>query len=303
MRYVVALGMFDGVHQGHQALLSHTAELAEEHGATAVAFTYQNHPKALFGGVNTFLAAPHLRERLMRISGVERVDAVRFDAEFAAKSPETFVAELKERYRELHTVVVGFDFRFGAKAKGTPERLRELGTAHGFSVSVVPPVLFEGAPCGSTRVREVLDKGDVETAARMLGRLYRLDGIVEQGKHRGSGLGFPTANLDVKSLYLPKDGVYASALLVDGMVYRAVTNIGTNPTYQNAERTVETHVLDGATELYGKSVAVFLLRFIREEQRFSSREELIRAIASDVETAKKVFEKHKKSVYNDRTLC
>lgn len=303
MRYVVALGMFDGVHKGHRALLCHAAKIAEQNGCTSVAFTYRNHPKALFGGVQSFLCSMELRERLMRSCGIRRVDAVVFDAAFAARSPEAFIEELAARYESLHTVVAGFDFRFGAGAKGDADLLKTLGNRHGFAVSVVPPVLFEGMPCASTRVRELLDRGDVQTAWRMLERPYRLDGVVESGRHRGHRLGFPTANIRTDSLYLPKEGVYASALVADGIVYRAVTNIGNNPTFQNTSCTVETHVTDGEPELYGKTVSVLLLAYLREEQRFLNEEDLKHAIGADVETAKKVFENHKKSVYNSILLC
>ena len=296
--YVLALGMFDGVHIGHRALLTRAAELAHENGDTAVAFTFQNHPRELLCGAFDFVSTPALREKLCRSCGIDRVDAVPFTHAFSEQSPDAFVRALFKRYNErIAAIVCGYDFRFGKGAEGDGRMLSALGKAYGFSVEILLPVLYGGEPCSSTRVRAALQNGDVDAANEMLLRPFAIEGTVVHDRALGRTLGFPTANVDYGKQVLPKEGVYATALLFDGEAYAAVTNVGSNPTVGGTKRTVETHVIGRELDLYGAEVAVLFLRRLRDEVRFVSKEALAKQIGADAEAAKKVFEETEKSVY------
>jgi riboflavin kinase/FMN adenylyltransferase len=301
---VVALGMFDGVHLGHRVLLSRAAEIAHAQGDTAVAFTYDNHPKELFSGAFSYLCTREQRERLILETGVDRMDSIPFDAAFAAMEPDRFVDWLNARYAGgVSAIVVGYDYRFGAHAKGDTALLGTLCRARGIGLTVIDEVTVDGVPCASTRVREALKDGDAVFAGRMLGRPYVLSGEVVHAKALGRQFDCPTANLDAGAQLLPKDGVYATLLLFDGMTYDAVTNVGTNPTVGGRARTVETHAIGASLDLYGKRVGVAFLKRLRDEKRFETKDLLFEQIRKDAAEAKKVCETHKKGVYNSERLC
>ncbi len=297
-RSVIALGMFDGVHRGHRALIGRAARIADERSATAVAFTFSNHPATLFGGSIPPLSSPEQKERALLSAGAGRVETLAFTKELAGLSPRAFVALLTDRF-DVMSVVCGFNYTFGSGGAGTADTLRKLGTEYGFSVEVEPPVMDEGEPVSSSRVRRALQKGDLETTERLLGRPYTLWGTVVRNRGIGRRLGFPTANLDCGIPVLLPDGVYAAAAtLDDGAVHAAVTNVGSNPTVAGTARTLETHILQGAYDLYGKPMAVTFLRRLRGEQRFADVDALSRQVASDAQEAKKVYAQWEKTVYN-----
>lgn len=300
---VVALGMFDGVHKGHLALLQCAAGIARENGASAVAFTYDNHPRELFTGSFSYLCTREQREMLIRAAGC-RMDSVPFDAAFAAMEPDAFLDWLTARYDGgVIAIVVGFDYRFGAKAKGDTALLRTLCEARNIALTVIDEVKTDGESCSSTNIREAIREGDAERAERMLGRPYVLSGTVVHAKALGRKFDCPTANLDAARQLLPKDGVYASELFFEGKRYDAVTNVGTNPTVGGKLRTVETHVIGESLDLYGKHVGVAFLKRLRDEKKFDSKDLLFRQIREDAENAKKVCGNRKKSVYNSEPLC
>ncbi|MBR4906755.1 MAG: bifunctional riboflavin kinase/FAD synthetase [Clostridia bacterium] len=301
---VVALGMFDGVHKGHQALLRRAAEIAHANGDIAVAFTYDNHPKELFSGAFPYLCTKEQREKLIRLTGCDRMDSVPFDAAFAAMEPEQFTDWLSTRYTGgISALVAGYDYRFGAKAKGDTTLLGTLCKARGIALSVIDEVKVDGATCSSTRIREAIREGDTALAERMLGRPYTLSGEVVHAKALGRQFDCPTANLDAGMQLLPKDGVYATELTFEGKRYDAVTNVGTNPTVGGHARTVETHAIGESLDLYGKRVEVAFIKRLRDEKKFDSKDLLFAQIRTDAETAKKVCEERKKSVYNSEPLC
>ena len=301
---VVALGMFDGVHRGHQALLRRAAQIAHANGDVAVAFTYDNHPRELFSGAFSYLCTREQREKLIRETGCDRMDSVPFDAAFAAMEPETFIDWLSARYEGgVSAIVAGYDYRFGAKAKGDTALLRTLCEARGIALGVIDEVKVDGETCSSTRIREAIREGDMERAERMLGRPYTLSGEVVHAKALGRQFDCPTANLDAGTQLLPKDGVYATELVFAEKRYDAVTNVGTNPTVGGRARTVETHAIGESLDLYGKHVEVAFLKRLRDEKRFDSKELLFAQIQKDAEAAKKVCEDRKKSVYNSEPLC
>lgn len=303
-RTVVALGMFDGVHLGHQALLRCAAETAHAQGDEAVVFTYSNHPKELFTGTFHYVSTRKQRETLILACGCNRVDSIPFDAAFASMEPEAFLEWIDAYYnRKISTIVVGYDYRFGRHAAGDPQLLTRLAKDRGIDVIVVGEVDYRERPCASTRVREAIRKGDMQEALAMLGRPFVLCGTVVHAKALARRYGCPTANLDAGMQILPKDGVYASILVFEGRQYDAVTNVGTNPTVHGLTRTVETHAIDADLDLYGKRIGVAFFERLRDEQTFENADTLFRQIRKDAEYAKKVLQEHKKGVYNLERLC
>lgn len=303
-RTVVALGMFDGVHLGHRALLERAARIARENGDTAVAFTYTNHPKELFSGSFSYLCTPEQRQALILGCGVDRVDSIPFDHAFASMAPEAFVDWLNARYGgSVLAIVVGYDYRFGAKALGDTALLHALCERRGVALTVIEKVTVDGETCASTRVREAVRDGDMRFAERMLGRPYVLCGEVVHAKALGRQFDCPTANLENRMQLLPRDGVYASMLILDGVPFDAVTNVGTNPTVGGEMRTVETHVLNASLDLYGRRIGVAFFDRLRDERRFESKEALFAQIREDAARAKKVLDERKKGVYNFDWLC
>ncbi len=285
----IALGMFDGMHIGHCALISRMVDIARNNSLTSMVYTFSNHPMGVFATAPKVLSTVEERLAMMRALGVERVEMVTFDRALADMSPEDFAKMLVERY-DVKAVVAGFNYTFGKAGAGKEDELRRLGEELGFSVEVLPPVLFLGSPVSSTRVRKALESGDAAGALDMLGHPYRLDGRVLANRHIGREMGFPTANLEpTGDKLLPKAGVYATVANVEGRRLPAVTNIGDNPTVQGKKVTVETHILSFDGDLYGKPLQVEFLSRIRDEQRFGSRAELAHQIGRDVETARQLF--------------
>jgi riboflavin kinase / FMN adenylyltransferase len=294
----VAIGNFDGVHRGHQALVAAARTEADTRGAEAGVLTFDPHPARFF---RPELAPPLLlplarRLELLGEAGAGFVVVERFDAALAAMSPETFVDEVLVGALGVAHVVVGWDFSFGRKRAGTAAMLTELGRSRGFGVTVVAPVTVDGMPCSSTKIREFLLEGRIEGAALLLGRPPEITGLVVRGAGRGRGLGFATANLAPEGDDLAfRNGIYAAraVLLEGGAVHGAAVSIGTNPTFQSGGRaalTVEAHLLDyPGGDLYGARVRLQLVARLRDERRFDSVEELIAQIGRDVARTREVL--------------
>ena len=287
-RSVLALGMFDGVHVGHQALLSQAAAVARALHAQTVAFTFTDAPWKLLHLPVTSLSTPGQRTRWLRDAGADRVDMVDFTQAFADLSPEGFLDFLQARYH-IAALAAGFNYTFGKYGAGTAETLKELGEQHGFRVLIAEPVLVDGEPVSSTRVRALVSEGQMEAARRLLGRPYALIGPVVSNRHLGQTLGYPTANVETGEQLLPPDGVYATEAQVGDATYPAVTNVGRNPTVAGRRRTVETYLLDEDLALYGAELTVSFLARLREERTFPSLAALSEQIGRDVAAAKKVF--------------
>ena len=300
-RSVLALGMFDGVHVGHQALLRQAAEAARALSAQTVAFTFADAPGKLLHLPVTCLSTPDQRTHWLKEAGADRVDMVDFTQAFADLSPEAFVGYLQERY-DVAALAAGFNYTFGKYGAGTADTLRALGEEHGFQVLIAEPVLVDGEPVSSTRVRALVSEGRMEAARALLGRPYTLCGPVVSARHIGHELGYPTANVETGEQLLPPDGVYAAHALLDGAEHPAVTNVGKNPTVAGKKRTVETYILDESPSLYGQNLSVALLSRLREERTFPSLDALSEQIGRDVAAAKKLFNSRKKTVYNPKGL-
>lgn len=294
---VLVLGMFDGVHRGHQALLMRGDELAQEMHFPLCVLSFEPHPLQVLAPEKAPALLNTLPEkaRIMQSFGVDVLSITTFDHSRAEQSPEDFMAEMVETYAPV-VVVCGFNFTFGRGGKGNGWMLREYGKKHGFRTVVVPEVIVEGATVSSTRIRGLLAQGDIPLVNRQLGQAYTLSGRVETGKQLGRTMGFPTANVKVsKHKALPAFGVYDCWLeTAEGGYYPAVVNVGRHPTLPEGSVTVEAHVLtDGgeALDLYGKHVRLSFLRFQRAETRFESKEALQAQINRDVEEARAYFSK------------
>ena len=283
---VVALGVFDGVHLGHRAILETAVRRA--HGATSVACTFDPHPAEVLQPDRAPRPITTLDERLALIAetGIAVSVVVAFTPALAAMEPDAFVTDVLLGRLGAKDVVVGYNHRFGRGARGDANLLRELGGRLGFHTEVVPPADVDGTPVSSSAIRAALQRGDVEGAARMLGRPYFVGGEVVQGEARGRTLGFPTANIAAERPLLIPAGVYACRLHVEGTVHRAVLNAGVRPTFGEKVFTLEAHVLDFSGDLYGRIVRLELIRHIREERKFAGVEALKAQIAADVEAAR-----------------
>ncbi len=289
---VVALGNFDGVHLGHQRVLSRAVEVGWEQGNKVVAATFDPHPRAILrpGTEPKLLTTLELREEALTECGADEVHVIRFDRKLSNKSPEEFVADILIGKLEAGVVVVGENFRFGYKAAGDVENLRLLMEERGGTAYAVPIKDANGEEeINSTRIRELISAGEMSYAAKLLGRPYLLRGEVVVGDKRGRTIGFPTANVasDTAAL-VPAHGVYAGFVRVESREYAACTNVGVAPTFDRDESRVEAYLLDFEGDLYGKTVDVSFTDRIRGEKRFSGIEELKQQIAQDVEEARRI---------------
>ena len=300
-RSVVTHGTFDGVHVGHVALVTETAAQARRLGAEAVVITYDPHPReVLRGDAVPCLTTIDERVALLREAGADRVEVVPFSRELAAMDAETFVRDVLVGMQGAVHVVVGHDHGYGARRCGTVETLRADGEALGFGVSVVPPVVVDGAAVSSSRIRQAVEAGAVERAARLLGRPFAVAGTVVAGDRIGRTLGFPTANLapDDARVATPADGVYtarvtlgdpeagapADAMPPDAMPggrYDALVSIGTRPTFDGVDRRVEAWLYDADGDAYGRALRVEFDARLRGSERFESVEALVAQMRED----------------------
>ncbi len=286
---VVALGVFDGVHLGHRAILSTAVGRARATGLAAVACTFEPHPMEVLQPERAPLPITTLEERLALVArtGIDVALVVAFTPEFAALEPEAFVKDVLLGRLRGREVVVGFNHTFGRGARGDAGLLQALGDRLGFAAHVVPPLIIDGVQVSSSEVRAAIERGEVERAARYLGRPYGLQGEVVAGAGRGRTLGFPTANVDVGQRLVPAPGVYACWAEVRGARHRAVVNIGVRPTFGEELRVVEAHLLDFAGSLYGTVLGLLFVRRLREERRFPGPDALRDQIGRDVDAARR----------------
>lgn len=290
------MGVFDGVHLGHQAILRRNTERARELGAQSTVVTFREHPKAvLLGHAPRTLTSLEHRLELFRRAGIEHTVALTFDEELRQIDARDFARELLAGALSARQLVLGFDGKFGRDRQGTPEFLRDLG----YEVEVVPEVLVGGRPVSSTAIREAVELGDLDGAARMLGRPVAVYGDVVAGDAVGRKLGFPTANLDLHHELRPPAGVYACRAYRTQSVlpaaHPAVANIGFRPTLAEqrpAAASVEVHLLDFDGDLYGESLEVEFVARLRDERRFANLTELAAQIGSDVLAARAVLGAH-----------
>ncbi len=289
---VVTIGNFDGVHRGHQRLIETVKRRAEELDGDSVVVTFHPHPvKVLCPTYPLHFITPH-REKLEVLShlGVDVTVVIPFSHEFASLSASAFVEQYLVEGLGIRWLVVGYDYHFGKGREGNIELLRSYGTQRGFGVDTVSEVSVEGFVVSSTAIRKIIQEGRVSFAGKLLGRLYAVTGPVLRGRDRGGKmLGFPTANVDGGDHVMPKEGVYAVWVALDGRLYRGAANIGHNPTFGNTELSLEVHILDFTGNLYGREITVYFVQYVREEKKFSGIEALIAQIHRDVETVREML--------------
>jgi riboflavin kinase/FMN adenylyltransferase len=289
---VVIIGVFDGVHKGHQALLNRAKEIAD--GRTIVALTFDPHPRTVFApdSVPTMLTTLADRVELLKIHNADQVAVMKFNEQFAAMTPEEFVADVLVKQLHVGTVIVGENFTYGAKAAGTVATLIESGAAHNFTVDVQE--LAGGVEAiSSSRIRNLVLEGKVTEARELLSRPHRLDGVVVHGEKRGREIGYPTANLGkIDGQTIPADGVYAGWLTVGINFWPAAISIGTNPTFEGDRgRQVEAYALDQeGLDLYDKEASIEFGWFLRPTLKFDSLDALLVQMKKDCDEARRLTE-------------
>jgi riboflavin kinase/FMN adenylyltransferase len=292
---VVTLGVFDGLHLGHQQIMRTVVERARIVGAIPTAITFDPHPRAVLHPDSAPPLLQTLDQRLanFEVLGIEQAIVIRFDKAFATIDAESFIRKIL--YERLHCkeVHIGKDFAFGRGRQGNIGLLRKVGAELGFVADEVPEVQFRGRRISSSVIRELLATGNVNLARRMLGRPYGVEGVIERGARRGHTIGFPTANLRPVNRVIPRYGVYATATLWDGVWRQSITNIGVRPTFEHtAEPSIETYIFDFDEDIYGDVIRVRFIYRIRDERKFNGPEELKLQISKDVLRARNFFERH-----------
>lgn len=288
---VVALGNFDGVHTGHQTILRTAIERAHAERGTAFALTFDPTPAKVLAPER----APRLiltsedKLELLRRSGIDSVLVIDFTRELSQLTPREFVRAYLIGRIGARAVVVGHSVSFGHNRAGNATVMSELGREFGFDVTVVGPVQVGGIEVSSTRVREAIAAGDMRTAANLMGRCHFLSGPVVHGRERGRKMGFPTANIQIRTECIPPDGVYATRLVLDDGPHASITNIGMRPTFAEPERTIESHVFDFDRDIYGQEVRLEMVERIRPERKFESADALAAQITSDLKRAREIL--------------
>ncbi len=286
---VATIGNYDGVHRGHQAVLKQLSEQALRLQLPSTVMVFEPTPREFFSPEQAPARISSLREKLEDLSGtgIERVLCVRFDREFAALSPQDFIARVLVNGLGIRYLAVGDDFRFGRRREGDFGLLKQAGDMQGFEVSNMQPYCLQGTRVSSTRVREALAAGEVQQAAQLMGRPYRISGRVETGQQLGRTLGVPTANLPLRKRRAIRYGVYAARVdTLHGKGLPAVVSVGVRPTVTVNDCLLEAHLLDFADNLYGQRISVQLLQFLRPEKHFPSLDVLREEMNQDIARAR-----------------
>jgi riboflavin kinase / FMN adenylyltransferase len=295
----VTIGNFDGVHFGHQQLFRTVVEKARTHEGTSIAITFDPHPlQVLLPGGIKLISTCEQKIELIEMSGIDALLVIPFTREFATTSADAFVSELLVGKLGVRELVVGYDYAFGKGRSGNIEFLRSRGEHLGFPVTVVDAFYKNGQLVSSTRIRELVQAGDMTGAQQLLGRFYQIRGTVQVGKQRGGKvIGFPTANLKFNEEDLvPKHGVYVTQVICQGRSYGGILNIGYNPTFADEQLVAETHIFDFNEDIYGQPIKVNLLQFLRSEKKFSGAAELAEQIGRDVIVAKAILAAQRKEL-------
>ena len=289
---VVALGNFDGFHLGHQAVVNRAIALGFHERRPVIVATFDPHPVRHFKpDVPPFrLTTLDQRERLFAHAGADAMLVFRFDEQLASTSAEDFVSEILARQLGIAAVVTGTDFTFGRGRAGSADLLRELGKAHGIAAEAVPPVILEGEPVSSSRIRQALAAGDPGTATHLLTRPFAVEATVERGDGRGHELGYPTANVSLGRYQRPAYGIYAVKVRFDdGSEHCGVASFGIRPMFEPPQELLETYIFDWEGDLYGRTIEIALVEYIRPEARFDSIDQLVDRMREDEAEARRLL--------------
>jgi riboflavin kinase / FMN adenylyltransferase len=289
----LAIGVFDGVHRGHQAVISTSAEHARAADGTPVVVTFDPHPEKVLRPAS----APHLltatqhKISLIRDLGVGHLLIINFDKQFAATPPEKFVEQLVTHSKPLREICVGHEWSFGKDRRGNLDLLKKLGAEAGFEVVGVSPVKANGEVISSTAIRDAVQRGDFAKAKLMLGRDYTILGTVTRGDDLGKKIGFPTANLSAHSEQFPPDGVYFAEAWLEDVLYHGVVNLGCRPTVSRdkSNRVLEVYLFDFNRDIYGQDLEIRFVRYLRPEKKFDSIDALKDQISADVRQARALY--------------
>jgi riboflavin kinase/FMN adenylyltransferase len=289
---IVALGNFDGFHLGHQAVVGRAVARARAEGRPALVATFDPHPVRHFRPETPPFRLTTLdqRERLFAAAGVDAMIVFHFDAGLASLSAEDFVTLRLFDLLRVKGVVTGEDFTFGKGKRGTVADLATFGDALGFAAETVAPVMLEGAAVSSSRIREALRAGDMRGAARLLTRPFAIEGVVQHGDKLGRTIGYPTANLDMGKYLRPAYGIYAvTGRLQDGTMLKGAANLGIRPTFDPPKELLEPHFFDFAGDLYGQTIEVALVDYLRPEAKFDDLDALVRQMDADCARARTIL--------------
>lgn len=289
---VLTIGNFDGIHIGHQAIFRMVVERAKEKNGTSFVFTFDPHPLRIIAPER----APRLlitfkdKVNLIKDAGIDVLICINFTTDFAHIKAEDFIRDILVKTVGVKEVFIGSNYYFGRGRKGTPELLKEMGKGYGFDVTIVNEIKLNDVTISSSKIRSLIAKGKVEEAANLLGRHYSVEGVVIEGTKRGKSLlGIPTANIATFNELLPKDGVYATTVLIDGETYGGAVNIGYNPTFEDKKFSFEVHVIDFNGELLGKTLRVNFVKRVRDEMKFSRIEDLASQLRKDIVDIKQIL--------------
>lgn len=288
----VTIGNFDGVHKGHQYLLNQVRTYAGQAGLRSVVVTFDPHPLRVLKGIKQppFITLTKQKLGLIEKAGIDAVFCINFTREMANLTPEKFVETYLVNALSMRHLIIGYDYAFGKNRSGNFQTLQELGEKFGYTVQQSRPFAYNGGAVSSTRIREMIEAGQVFEARELLGRFYRVEGQVVHGQNRGGRLlGFPTANLCLTDELFPLPGVYAVFAEYENMVMPAVANIGFNPTFGNDVLSVEVHIPNFSADMYGKQLYVHFVRNLRPEKKFGGLDELKQQIQADIDQAQKIL--------------
>ena len=292
----IALGNFDGIHIGHQYLIKDSIKKANEKGLEPSILLFKNHTKTIINNQNNkvyLLTSNEQKLRILKEMGIKIVYTLLFDREIMKLSAEKFVEEILINKLNTKLVTAGFDYRFGYKALGDSNYLKELGEKYNFETNIIMPIYVDEEIVSSTKIRNLIKIGEIKKANEFLGRPYSLVGNVVKGDQRGSKMGYPTANIQLSYNYaIPKTGVYETITLIENKKFVSLTNIGYNPTFNGKKLKIENHIIDFDEDIYGRKIEIKFMDFIREDIKFNTVKELIEKIAEDINYIKD------KNIYN-----
>ena len=290
---IVTVGVFDGLHIGHQAVIQQVLIQAKKFNIASFVLTFDPPPLAFLAPERCPPALTTLPKKIEILEqlGVDAVVFARFDAYLQQMDPSTFVQQILLQRLHARQVIVGYDWQFGKGRSGNAEALKELGDQYQFDVMIVGPIQIHGKPVHSTRVREAIAGSNLDLASELLGRPYSITGEVVKGEGRGRQIGFPTANIDTGNQMLPPSGVYAVQVKLEGCMFAGVLNMGTRPTFDGEKFQIETHLFDFEKMIYEKKIEISFIEKIRAEQRFPNPEMLVNQIKQDVAMAKAILKR------------
>lgn len=297
---VVTLGAFDGIHLGHSKIISQTIKIAKQRSAKSLVITFNPHPRSVLSeklnkGIVPILTTPKEKMKLLEEKKIDGILFLETTAELLEISPENFIRDIIVNQISAKEIVIGYNFKFGKDRSGDTDFLEKLGEKFGFSTKIIDRIMNNEKTVSSTEIRNLLTEGKIQTAQKLLGRAYSINGYVVRGSGRGTGLGFPTANIELKKLnkLIPSNGVYFTKILLSGITHFGICNIGIRPTFHEKHITIEIHVLDlDGENLYGKEIVVIFLEKMRDERKFQSIEKLKEQITLDKSKGKQKIKQY-----------